>query len=189
MSMSMTSPALSAVGSHRGPHARPISFWGHARTGRMSAGATRSAFSGLVSQVHRSPSIVLYEAVEEGVPTHLVDLIATAMRLRLSSVIEMLGISPTTLRRKTVADEPLPDLVGHRIMGFLRIAATLRSLLNEGGEPVDELVFDFEGWLAKWILQAHPEFGGRTPAKMLRNPESLRAIEQVLERMRGGLPA
>ena len=33
------------------------------------------------------------------------------------------------------------------------------------------------------------DLGGKTPADMLRNPEGQRAVEQVLERMRGGLPA
>jgi Protein of unknown function (DUF2384) len=34
-----------------------------------------------------------------------------------------------------------------------------------------------------------PELGAKTPAEMLRNPEGQRAVEWVLERMRGGLPA
>jgi hypothetical protein len=49
--------------------------------------------------------------------------------------------------------------------------------------------FDLGAWLASWMQQALPEFGGKTQAEMLRNPEGLRAVEQVLERMRGGLPA
>jgi len=39
------------------------------------------------------------------------------------------------------------------------------------------------------MRQALPELGGKSPAEMLRNPEGQRAVEQVLERMRGGLPA
>jgi len=36
---------------------------------------------------------------------------------------------------------------------------------------------------------APPELGDKTPAEMLRSPEGQRAVEQVLERRRGGLPA
>lgn len=74
-------------------------------------------------------------------------------------------------------------------MGFVRVAATLRRLLQESGDPVQLKGFDVEGWLAQWMRQALPELGGKTPAQMLRNPEGQRAVEQVLERMRGGLPA
>jgi uncharacterized protein (DUF2384 family) len=49
--------------------------------------------------------------------------------------------------------------------------------------------FDLEGWVAQWMREQLPELGGKTPAEMLRNPEGQRAVEQVLERMRGGLPA
>ena len=34
-----------------------------------------------------------------------------------------------------------------------------------------------------------PELNGKTPADMLRNPEEMRAVEHLLERMRGCLPA
>jgi hypothetical protein len=74
-------------------------------------------------------------------------------------------------------------------MGLLRVAATLRRLLDESGDPDAMKTFDLEGWLASWMKQQLPELGGKTPAEMLRNPEGLRAVEEVLERMRGGLAA
>jgi uncharacterized protein (DUF2384 family) len=49
--------------------------------------------------------------------------------------------------------------------------------------------FDLDAWLAAWMTEPLPELGGKTPGEMLKNPEGLRAVEQVLERMRGGLPA
>ena len=166
-----------------------IGFWTRARRGHMSPAASRAALFDLIVRVQRSPSIVLYEAVEEGVPTYLVDLIARVTRMQPSRVIEMLGLSPTTLRRKELANKPLPDLVGHRIMGLLRIAATLRRMLGQDREPALEATFDFESWLGDWLLRARPELSGRTPAHLLHNPEGLRVLEQVVERMSGGLPA
>ena len=166
-----------------------IGFWKPTRRGHLSLAASRAAFSDLVVHVQRLPSIALYEAVEEGVPTCLIDLIARVMRLQPSRVIAMLGLSPTTLRRRALANEPLPELVGHRIMGLLRIAATLRRVLCQDREPAREAIFDLESWLGDWLLRAHPELGGRTPANLLRNPEGLRAVEQLVQRMSGGLPA
>jgi len=57
------------------------------------------------------------------------------------------------------------------------------------GKPAREAIFDLESWLGDWLLRAHPELGGRTPANLLRNPEGLRAVEQLVQRMSGGLPA
>jgi hypothetical protein len=48
---------------------------------------------------------------------------------------------------------------------------------------------DVEAWVARWMREPLPDLEDKTPAQMLRNPEGQRAVEQVLERMRGGLPA
>lgn len=149
----------------------------------------RRAFNDLVGRVMSSPGVVLFDAVEAGVPTYLVDVIAGATGQAVSSVMDIIGVSATTFRRKEDAHEPLPDVAGHRIMGFLRVAATLRRLLEESGDPAQLQDFDSDAWLAQWMREQLPELGGKTPAEMLRNHEGLRAVEQVLERMRGGLPA
>jgi len=67
--------------------------------------------------------------------------------------------------------------------------ATLRRLLQESGDPAQLAEFDLEAWVAQWMREPLPDLGDKTPAEMLRNPEGQRAVEQVLERMRGGLPA
>lgn len=86
-------------------------------------------------------------------------------------------------------NKPLPDAAGHRIMGYLRLLATLRKMLDESGDPAQTKNFDLEAWFAHWVNEKLPELGGKAPAEMLRNPEGKRAVEQVLERMRGGLAA
>ena len=169
---------------------RPVDFWSVHLRGQVAGNkAFRRAFDDLVGRVMSSPGIVLFDAVEAGVPTYLVDVIAGATGQAASTVMDIIGVSATTFRRKDEAKEPLPDVAGHRVMGFLRVAATLRRLLEESGDPAQLKDFDLDAWLAEWMREELPELGGKTPAEMLRNPEGLRAVEQVLERMRGGLPA
>jgi putative toxin-antitoxin system antitoxin component (TIGR02293 family) len=151
--------------------------------------AWRRAFHALVDRVMASPGVVLYDAVESGVPTYMVDLIAGATGEAVTRVMDLVGVSQTTFRRKDEAHEPLPDAAGHRVMGFLRVMATLRQLLEESGDREQLAHFDLEAWVARWMREPLPELGDKTPAEMLRNPEGQRAVEQVLERMRGGLPA
>jgi putative toxin-antitoxin system antitoxin component (TIGR02293 family) len=170
--------------------ADPGRFWAiEFKRQAASPQAWRRAFHALVDRVIASPGVVLYDAVESGVPTYMVDLIAGATGEPVTRVMDVIGVSQTTYRRKDEADEPLPDAAGHRVMGFLRVMATLRRLLEESGDPAQLAEFDLEAWVAQWMRQPLPELGGKTPAEMLRNPEGQRAVEQVLERMRGGLPA
>ena len=168
----------------------PKQFWiVEVKRHNSSARAWRRALQVLVDRVMASPGVVLFDAVEAGVPTYIVELIAGATGEAAAYVMDMIGVSQTTYRRKDEAHEPLPDAAGHRVMGFLRVLATLRRLLDESGDTDELAKFDLEAWVAQWMREQLPELGGKTPAEMLRNPEGQRAVEQVLERMRGGLPA
>ncbi len=168
----------------------PQAFWAvQVKRQNVSVKDWRRAFHDLVGRVMASPGVTLFDAVEAGVPTFMVNVIAGATGEAAADVMAIIGVSQTTFRRKEEANEPLPDVAGHRVMGFLRVAATLRRLLEESGDPDLLKEFDLEGWVAQWMREQLPELGGKTPAEMLRNPEGQRAVEQVLERMRGGLPA
>jgi putative toxin-antitoxin system antitoxin component (TIGR02293 family) len=170
--------------------ADPRTFWVvHIKRQNTTAKDWRRAFDELVGRVIASPGVTLFDAVEAGVPTYLVNVIAGATGEAVNNVMDIIGVSQTTFRRKEEANEPLPDVAGHRVMGFLRVAATLRRLLDESGDPEQLKDFDLDAWVAQWMREPLPELGGKTPAEMLRNPEGQRAVEQVLERMRGGLPA
>ena len=180
----------SGVARGRASGGDPRMFWEvQIKRPNTSAKEWRRAFHDLVGRVIASPGITLFDAVEAGIPTYLVNVIAGATGEAVTSVIDIIGVSQTTFRRKEDANEPLPDVAGHRVMGFLRVAATLRRLLEESGDPEQVKDFDMEGWVAQWMREPLPELGDKTPAGMLRNPEGQRAVEQVLERMRGGLPA
>lgn len=178
-----------SVGS-RVARSDPQTFWAlGVKRQNVSVKDWRRTFHDLVSRVMASPGVTLFDAVEAGVPTYMVNVIAGATGEAVADVMDIIGVSQTTFRRKEEANEPLPDVAGHRVMGFLRVAATLRRLLEESGDPDLLKNFDLEGWVAQWMREQLPELGGKTPAEMLRNPEGQRAVEQVLERMRGGLPA
>lgn len=165
-------------------------FWAAPPRRRNAAASSgRQTFQALVSRVAAAPGAGLFDALEHGVPTRMVGVIAETLGESASAVMALLGVSLTTLRRKDEADEPLPDVAGHRVMALLRLVATLRRLLAESGDAQALAQFDLEAWVARWLRLPLAEMGGKTPAELLRNPEGQRALEQVLERMRGGLPA
>ena len=149
----------------------------------------KDVFHSLLNRVSGYSSAKLYDAVELGVPTYVVILLADALGHKPAWAMDLVGVSESTFRRKDEASEPLPEVAGHRAMGFLRIVATLKRLLQESGDPESMASFDLEAWVSDWVQEPLPEFGGKTPADMLRNPEGQRAVEELLERMRGGVAA
>lgn len=182
------SAGASGRAPRRGPrHGAGARLWGVLK--RRSARNSQAVFHELLGLVIDCPPVDLYDAVEEGVPTAVVAVIAGAFGSTHESVMELIGVSETTFRRKQETSEPLPEVAGHRVMGFLRIVARLQRLLQESGDPAQLASFDLDAWVRDWMREPLSEFGGKTPAQMLRNPEGQRAIEELLDRMRGGLPA
>ncbi len=168
----------------------PKHFWDVA-VNRRSAGAEgwRRALQTLVARVMVSDDVQLFDAVERGVPTLIVDLIAGATKQPAAWVMDLVGVAPSTFKRKDEANEPLPEAAGQRVMGLLRLMATLRRALDESADPQLLASFDQEAWFAQWLKEPLAELRHKTPAEMLRNAEGQRALRHVIERMRGGLPA
>lgn len=173
------------------PATRKMHFLWAKQMGQAGSVGTTSLFQlrALVERVREAPGVQLYDAVEAGVPTDVVKLIAKATGEPASVIMSLAGVSQTTFVRNEAANRPLPDVAGHRIMAYLRLLATLRRMLDESGDPGQMRTFDLEGWFARWVHEKLPELENKAPADMLRNPEGQRAVEQVLERMRGGLAA
>ncbi|WP_229212315.1 hypothetical protein [Duganella sp. HH105] len=78
-----------------------------------------------------------------------------------SVIMGLAGVSQTTFVRNEAANRPLPDVAGHRIMGYLRLLATLRKMLDESGDPEQTKNFDLEAWFAHWVHEKLPELGGQ----------------------------
>jgi len=53
------------------------------------------------------------------------------------------------------------------VIGFLRVMATLRRLLEESGDPEQLAKFDLAAWVAQWMREPLPELGTRHLPEML----------------------
>lgn len=165
----------------------PAGFWSLPARGLEKS--WRTQWDRLVDQVRESDPLTLYRAVEEGVPAGAVVLLSKALSEPAPQILVLLGLPETTFRRKAEAGEALPEVVGHRTVALMRVVAKLRQLLAESGDPDQTKDFDLGNWVSAWIKEPLSELGGETPAALLRNPEGQRAVETLLERMRGGLVA
>lgn len=172
---------------HRDIKNENVVFWSASK--RDVARRPHEVLHVLLDRVNQKSSVFLFAAIEKGIPTMAIDLIAGALDTPLEWAMDLVGVSETTFRRKEREKEPLPEVAGHRVMSFFRIVAALRQLLEESGDRESVAKFDLESWVRAWMDEPTPALGDRTPAEMLRNPEGQRAVEELLERMRGGLPA
>ncbi len=182
-----SSAAIAAPSQPFASAEQSAAFWNVSKRDRERK--PKEALHALLERVKANSPVQLFDAVEQGVPTSIVLLLAGAFGQPVASVMQLMGVSETTFRRKEEAGESLPEVAGYRAMGLLRVMSTLQQLLQESGDPALLPGFDLEAWVSAWIRTPVPALHGKTPADMLRNPEGQRAVEDLLERMRGGLVA
>jgi putative toxin-antitoxin system antitoxin component (TIGR02293 family) len=151
--------------------------------------ADKAPFRDLLARVDHAPQVQLFDHVEAGVPASVVDAIAKATGWPQAELQKRLGLPTTTLKRKANDLRPLPPAQGHRVVGFLAVAAKVKRMLDESGDAEALRHFDPEAWLMQWMDTTNPSLGGRTPFEMLKNPVGQRVLEDLLERMRSGVAA
>ena len=69
----------------------------------------------------------------------------------------------------------------------LCVAEKVRSLLRESGTTESAPPFDAEAWAESWINQPLAALGGQRPVDATVSDGGWHAVEEVLDRMRGGI--
>lgn len=67
----------------------------------------------------------------------------------------------------------------------LLLAKLVRLIEEGGGDPTE---IDLVAWLDAWLDEPSSELHGLTPAQALHSEAGRSRVEDLLERMRGGLP-
>jgi hypothetical protein len=106
---------------------RPSDFWRTPGAGPSASPAKRrKALRGLVARMARATPLEVYEAIEAGVPARLVDLVASATGVPRAEVARLLDVSPRTVSLRSRGRAPLPESVGHRLAGLLRVMGVVQ---------------------------------------------------------------
>src|SRR5258708_38755347 len=103
-------------GVHRGSaRADPREFWiTQFKRSPADASAWQRKFRELVDRVLSASGVELFDAVEAGVPTYLVEIIAGATGETANEVMDLSGGSTTTVRRQAAAKEPVSRVAEDR---------------------------------------------------------------------------
>lgn len=153
------------------------------------AGRAKQGFVELVERVVTSPGTALFNALEAGVPTEMVDVIAGATSLPQATVLRMLGVARSTYNRRALSADPLPTLAGHRVMALLRLAAKMHQLASRGGDVREGEALARYQWFAAWLTRPMAHHGHKAPAELLRNHEGQLLLEHEIEQTWCALPA
>ncbi len=94
-----------------------------------------------------------------------------------------LNLAAATVNRKAVRNETLSRDDSERVIGAAKLIGQVQAMVEDSGDAVR---FDAAAWMARWLQEPLPAFGGRRPIEFLDTIEGQALVGSALARMQSG---
>jgi putative toxin-antitoxin system antitoxin component (TIGR02293 family) len=94
-----------------------------------------------------------------------------------------LNLSTATVNKKAKQGENLSPEESERVVGFAKLVGQLEAMIQESGDPAG---FNARAWIARWLTEPLPAFGGARPADLVDTMEGQALVSSALARMQSG---
>lgn len=97
--------------------------------------------------------------------------------------LKALNLSTATVNKKAKHGDTLSPEESERIVGFARLVGQLEAMVQDSGDPAN---FDARAWMARWLTEPLPAFGGVRPADLVDTMEGQGLVSAALAKMQSG---
>ena len=94
-----------------------------------------------------------------------------------------LNLSTATVNKKAKNGENLSPEESERIIGFAKLLGQLEAMIEDSGDPTN---FDAKAWMARWLSEPLPAFGGLRPADLVDTMEGQGLVSTALAQIQSG---
>jgi putative toxin-antitoxin system antitoxin component (TIGR02293 family) len=121
--------------------------------------------------------------IRAGVRASYAKRIAADLRLDQRVVFNALNLKTATVNRKASARAALAPDEGERVLGMAKLLGQVEAMLQGADLPPG---FKAVEWLARWLSEPLPAFGGIKPLDMLDTLEGQSLVAQALAQIEAG---
>ncbi|HVY17238.1 MAG TPA: antitoxin Xre/MbcA/ParS toxin-binding domain-containing protein [Rhodopila sp.] len=139
------------------------------------------AFSYL--NVYRASSLERIALIKKGVPAAEVKRLLADLQIGQGAGFKALNLSTATVNKKAKTGDVLTAEESERVIGFARLVGQLEAMIEESGEPDG---FDARAWMARWLTEPLPAFGGVRPADLIDTMEGQGLVASALAKLQSG---
>jgi putative toxin-antitoxin system antitoxin component (TIGR02293 family) len=174
MSHPRSSPQSAPVGTAKRKTAHRAAAKRKAASG---AAAKYKAWKFSYLKVYRASPLERISWIKRGIPA------AEAKRLFVDLLIgqgvgfKALNLSTATVNRKAKQGKILSREESERVVGFAKLVGQLEAMIEESGDPTG---FDARAWMARWLTEPLPAFGGARPADLIDTMEGQAMVSSAL---------
>ena len=154
-----------------------------------------STHSAPVAAAKRQPAKISYlgiylaspferiEMIKSGIPATEAKRIFAELAIGQGAALKALRLSPATVNKKAKQDQFLSPGESERVIGIVKLVGQLEAMIQESGNPEG---FDAAAWMARWLKEPLPAFGGARPIDLMDTMEGQALVSTALAQMQSG---
>lgn len=131
---------------------------------------------------HADPQVRI-EAIRRGIPASSVTKLANRLGKSKAYVVDMLGLSGSSISRKEREGVALSRNETERLLGVEKLIATVQILVEQSGNPIG---FNASQWVSDWLTLPLPALAGATPASYMDTFEGQKIVIELITMSQSG---
>ncbi len=143
--------------------------------------------------VYRATPLERIDMIRRGVLASDAKRMLAELAMGQGAVFKALNLPTATVNRKAKDGETLSPEESERIVGFARLVGQLEAMIQDSGhqdlgcqDPGHPARFDARAWMARWLTEPLPAFGGTRPADLMDTMEGQGLVSAALARIESG---
>ena len=133
--------------------------------------------------VYRASPLERIDMIRHGIPASEAKRLFAELPIGQGAGFKALNLSPATVNRKAKLGQALSPEEGERIVGFAKLVGQLEAMIQDSGDPAG---FDARAWMARWLTEPLPAFGGVRPADLVDTMEGQGLVSAALAQIQSG---
>jgi putative toxin-antitoxin system antitoxin component (TIGR02293 family) len=155
-----------------------------ARSGTASRSSKQNKIGALsyLSMYQASP-MERISLIKHGVPASEVKRLLADLNIGQAVGFQALNLSTATVNKKARTGDLLSSEESERVIGLARLVGQLEAMVEESG---DRSGFDAHAWIARWLTEPLPAFGGARPVDLIDTMEGQGLVSSALAKLQSG---
>lgn len=134
-------------------------------------------------EMYQASALERISLIRKGIPASNVKRLFTDLRIGQGVGFKVLNLSTATVNKKAKQGGVLSRDESERVIGLAKLVGQLEAMVQESGDPTD---FDARAWMARWLTEPLPAFGGARPADLVDTMEGQALVSSALAKLQSG---
>ena len=133
--------------------------------------------------VYRATPLERIDMIRRGIPASEAKRLFAELPIGQGAAFKALNLSTATVNKKAKLGDTLSPEESERIVGFAKLVGQLEAMIQDSGN-VEK--FDARAWMARWLTEPLPAFGGVRPADLVDTMEGQGLVSAALAKIQSG---